>query len=64
LAENDKATISFAGHKIVVDKLQVLLDGVEVCKIPDAGKDVELAVNAGQLKVSVDGSEIAAAPVP
>jgi hypothetical protein len=63
-AENDKATVSFAAHKIVVDKLQVLLDAAVVCKIPVAAKDVQVVVNAGELKVSVDGSEIAAAPVP
>lgn len=61
--ESDRATVTTGAHKIVVEKERVVLDGVELAKLPGTAPKVEINVAAGTLTVTADGARIVQTPL-
>jgi hypothetical protein len=57
LCLEDRAEVTFPGHKVTVEKERILLDGKEVGKAAPSAR-VEMDYSEGKLKLSADGKEI------
>jgi hypothetical protein len=56
--EGDNAVISFGGHRIVVEKERIVLDGKEQAKLPAGAKKIDLEYTAGKLRATADGAAL------
>jgi len=60
----DNAVVDFGGHKLVVEKERIVLDGKEQAKLPAGAKTVELEYTGGKLTAGADGASLAIAGQP
>ena len=56
-------TLTFTGHKVVIEKERLLLDAKELAKIPAAATKCEVVVSNGTLRVTADGAEVLATTI-
>ncbi len=56
-AGNESVTITVAGKKIVVEKEQLLVDGVSKAKIPSGTKSIRAVSRDESVVVELDGKE-------
>ena len=54
----ESAVVATRANKITIERERVLLDGVELAKLPAAAMKVEVTVAAGQLSVAADGAAV------
>ena len=53
-------TVSFTGHKVVIEKERVLLDAKELAKFPATATKFELVCTNATLRITADGAEVLA----
>lgn len=58
VVEETPAIVHFTGGKVTVEKARVLLNNVEVAKLPDDTKVVAVDYTAGTLTITADGKKV------
>jgi hypothetical protein len=62
--EGDNAVVSFGGHRLVVERERIVLDGKEQAKLPAGASKIELEYTAGKLRATADGAPLEIAGQP
>lgn len=53
--ETDRVSVSTSANKISIERERVLLDGIEIAKLPSVATKVTVTLAAGQIAVTADG---------
>jgi hypothetical protein len=57
-SQDDVATVTFSGGKLVVEKTRVLRDDKEIAQLPAEATKVDIDYTAGTLSITADGVSV------